>query len=140
MVQTTQNFNMEFGAGKRMPATSKQGTILTTQGVLAKNTLLMLDPATNKYVIADTDTIAYQITADPTFGTLNNTIGWGVLLEEVDTDSGDIAGEIGVTGEIGEDTIVFAGTNLTAINDVARAILAMNNIFVNKYDNSVAQV
>lgn len=140
MTETTLNFNALFKSGKSAVALKRTVTVLTGLGALAAGTLLMIDPLTGKYIKADTNTIAYQVTDDPTFSTLNNTISWVVLLAAIDTTSGDVITDVGVSGEIAEGDLVFPGSTLTAINDVARAILQMNNIFVSIKSDSKYQV
>lgn len=140
MTETALNYNALFHSGKSAVALKRSVTVTTGMGVLAAGTLLMIDPLTGKYIKADTNTIAYQVTDAPTFSTLNNTISWVILLNAIDATSGDIVTDVGVSGEIAEGDIVFPGSTLTAINDVARAILQMNNIFVSKKSNSKYQV
>lgn len=130
MAQSILNHNVDFYADKRVPATSRPVTVASGQGVLAKNTALMFDIATSKYIVADENATPAN----------TNHLGWCVLLEDIDATSADVATKAGTTGGIDEDTLVFAGTELTAISESARVIFAMNNIFVNKRSDSITNV
>lgn len=124
MASTIQNYRAFFGSGPDVAARYVEGTVLTGQGVLGKGTLLYLDSADNKYKI---------------FDAVTTIVGVAVLLEEADTTSGDVVAKIGVAGEIAEADLVFEGT-ITEINEYVRAILRMNNIFVQAYTEAFEPV
>lgn len=129
MVQTTQDFNAKFYSGKKMEASFRNATVLTGQGTLAIYTALMLNSA-GKYVKADTNATPANTTEE----------GWAILLEEVDTSGGDVVAKIGVTGEIDEDDVVMAGTDVTTVTEIVKVLFGMNNIFINQRSNSIVTV
>lgn len=124
MGQTINTYDKLFYAENGQPARHIEATILSGEGALLAGTLLILDPTTQKYILPDV---------------LTNPVGMTILLEDADATSADADAKIGLAGAIDKSNIILAGT-VAAFNESVRAILAMNNIFVNVRTDSMTNV
>lgn len=124
MSQTINTYDELLYAVNGTPLRYVEGTVLSGEGVLEAGTLLILDPATQKYIAMDA---------------LTNPVGAVILAEDVDASAADAPAKVCVTGGIDKSNIVYAGT-IAAFNESVRAILAMNNIFVNVRTDSMTNV
>lgn len=89
-------------AGGISPVVPGTETILTSQGVLVRGTVLGKVVATSKCVIINSSTQG----ATPGSG-----IVYAVLAETVDTTGGDVEAPVYYTGEYNENALVFGGTD-----------------------------
>ena len=124
MAQTEISRNDLFYAGKSGNALTQKVTILAAEGALLAGTVVIWGTG-DKWILPDATTQVF---------------GWGVLLEDADASSVDVTDvAIGVKGEVDEDDLLFEGT-VSALTETVRAIMAMNNIFINQSSDAARVV
>lgn len=140
MAQTTLSYNELFQGAFGMPARTKVGTLTASLGALAAGTILVLDPATNKYIKWDSSAVTV-VTASGTPDTTTSisttkTVGLAILLE-AKTVTTETTGLLGISGEINAADLVLAGSTITTVTEFVKAVLQLNGIFVKTGSNAL---
>lgn len=168
MAQTQHDYNELFYGVNGQPALIRDGSLTASLGALVKGTMLTLDPATNKYVLFDSASVAAVTavaapavttvevikTQDPeakeavvktvaapavTTAAIATTNAIGAaILLEDITVTDSVTAKVGLAGGIDADKIVMAGSTITTVTEFVKAILRMNNIFVRTGTNAIA--
>lgn len=144
MAQTQLNYNQIMSGAHGEVFRKKIGAITNGAGDLLAGTIVVLDPATNKYVVWDSAAVAPVLTVDftgetVTTGAVNSTplVGVGVLLEDAAAAASEVDAAIGLSGTAFEDALILKGSTITTVTDYVKAVLQMNGIYVKTGTNSI---